>query len=428
MPVNRRKLAASLVGLLVLAAAAGTAAASHTGTPGVTKNQIVIGGTFPYTGPAALYKTIPAAEQAFYAYVNAKYGGVHHRKIVDKTLDDQYNPGETPGEVKQLVEKDHVFAIVGSLGTAPALSTWGYLNTHHVPQVLLATGDAYWGNCVHHACQGSTKPWTMGWQPDYPGEAKLYAHYILSHKKGAKIGVLYQNDAYGRNYLTGLKTGLGSSHASDIVDAEPYNVTDSGQVVGGHVVKIAGSGANVFVIFATPSAAIAALATEGQIPNWSPLTINNNVSANRIFMQIAAQNGAKPNGVLSTTYVASQTAQANLPGMKKAKMIIHKYAPGGVGSLDQQFASGDNNLVYGLAVGWTFWDALKHSGKNPTRKSLMHALRTMNDTKNPFIYPGMSVKTSKKRPFPMEQLILERWGGGAGGDWKTFGKILNSGH
>ncbi len=426
MPVNRKKLGALLFVLLATTAAAGTAAASHKGTPGVTSKQITIGGTFPYTGPAALYKTIPSAEQAYYAYVNAN-GGVHHRKIKDITLDDQYNPGETPGEVKQLVEKDHVFAIVGSLGTAPGLSTWGYLNKRHIPQVLLATGDAYWGNCVHHVCQGSTKPWTMGWQPDYPGEAKLYAKYILKHEKNAKIGVLYQNDAYGKNYLTGLRNGLGS-HAGEIVDAEPYNVTDSGQVVGGHVVKIAGSGANVFVIFATPSAAIAALATEGQVPGWHPLTINNNVSANRVFMQIAAQNGASLNGVVSTTYVESQTAQPNLRGMKLAKMIIHKYAPGGVGSLDQQFASGDNNLVYGLGVAYTFVDALKHAGKNPTRTSLMHALRNMDETNNPFIYPKMVVKTSKKRAFPMEQLIFEKWAGGAGGDWKTFGKVLNSGH
>jgi branched-chain amino acid transport system substrate-binding protein len=423
MPVNRRKLAALLVGLLATAAAAGTAAASHSSTPGVTSKQITIGGTFPYTGPAALYKTIPAAEQAFYAYVNTKYHGVFGRKIVDKTLDDGYNPAETVPDVKQLVEQDHVFAIVGSLGTAPALATWRYLNQRHIPQVLLATGDAYWGNCVHHVCQGSTKPWTLGWQPDYPGEAKLYAKYILAHKPNAKIGVLYQNDAYGKNYLAGLKTGLGS-HANEIVDAEPYAVTDSAQVVGGHVVKIAGTGANVFIIFATPSAAIAALATEGQIPGWHPLTINNNVSANRVFMQIAAQNGASLNGVVSTTYIESQTAQPNLPGMKLAKKIIHKYAP----ALDQSFASGDNNLVYGLAVGWTFWDALKHSGKNPTRTSLMHALRNMKETNNPFIYPKMVVKTSKKRNFPMEQLIFEKWAGGAGGDWKTFGKVLNSGH
>jgi branched-chain amino acid transport system substrate-binding protein len=423
MRVNRRKLGAVLCVLLVTAAAAGTAAASHKSTPGVTNKQIVIGGTFPFTGPAALYKTIPAAEQAYYGYLNA-HGGVNHRKIVDKALDDAYNPAETVPDVKQLVEKDHVFAIVGSLGTAPGLATWGYLNQNKVPQVLLATGDAYWGNCVHHSCSGSTKPWTMGWQPDYPGEAKLYAKYILAHKKGAKIGVLYQNDAYGKNYLAGLKTGLGS-HTNQIVDAEPYNVTDSAQVVGGHVAALAGHGADTFVIFATPAASIAALATEAQIPGWHPLTILNNVSAVRTFMLLAAQNGASLNGVISTNYLASATTQANLPGMKLAKKII-----GATGNkqLEQGLAEGDSNIVYGLAVAWTFADALKHAGKNPTRASLMKALRHLDETNNPFIYPGMTVKTSKKRTFPMEQLIMIKWSGGATGDWHHFGKVLNSGH
>ena len=431
MPVNRRKLVGMLIGLLVITAAAGSAAASHSSSaPGVSKHKIVIGGTFPYTGPISLYKTIPSAELAYYSWVNA-HGGVHHRKIKDITLNDEYNPAETVPAVKKLVEKDHVLAIVGSLGTAPGLATWGYLNKRKVPQVLLATGDAYWGNCVHRACPaaGATtaRPYTMGWQPDYPGEAKLYAKYILKHKPNAKIGVLYQDDAYGKNYLNGFKTGLGS-HKSQIVDAEPYNYTDSAQVVGGHVVKIAGSGADVFVIFATPSAAIAALATEGQIPNWHPLTIDNNVSNNRIFMQIAAKNGANLDGVISTSYTLSPTANANTHGVKLAKAIIHKYAPGGVGSLDSQFAAGDGNLVYGLAVGWTFVDALKHAGKNPTRKSLMHALRNMNEKNNPFIFPGMLVKTSKKRNFPMEQLIFMKWAGGATGDWKTFGHVVFSGH
>ena len=427
MQVNRRKFGALLCVLLAVAAVAGTAAASHSSkTPGVSKHQIVIGGTFPYSGPAALYKTIPSAEQAYYAYVNAK-GGVFHRKINDLTVNDEYNPAETVPAVKKLVEQNHVFAIVGSLGTAPGLATWGYLNKRHVPQVLLATVDAYWGKCVHRACPGagstSPKPWTMGWQPDYPGEARLYAKYILKHRPNAKIGVLYQDDAYGKNYLNGLKSGLGS-HKSQIVDAQSYSVTDSGPVVGSHVVHIAGSGADVFVIFATPSAAIAALVTEGQIPNWHPLTFNNNVSANRIFMQLAASKGANPNGVISTNYLESSTTQANLPGMKLGKKIIHTYAP----ALDGQFAAGDSNLVYGLAVGWTFVDALKHAGKNPTRKSLMHALRTLNEKNNPFIYPGMSVKTSKKDTFPMEQLIFIKWNGGASGDWHPTGKVLKSGH
>jgi branched-chain amino acid transport system substrate-binding protein len=428
MPVNRKTLAALLLALLATALVAGSAAASHEakGTPGVTKHQVLIGGTFPFTGPVALYKTIPLAEQAYFAYVNAK-GGVNHRKIVDKQMNDEYNPAETVPAVKQLVEQDKVFAIVGSLGTAPGLATWDYLNKRHVPQVLLATGDAYWGNCVHRACPatGATtpRPWTMGWQPDYPGEAKLYAKYILKHKPNAKIGVLYQDDAYGKNYLNGLKTGLGS-HKSQIVDAQSYSVTDSGPVVGSHVVHIAQSGADVFVIFATPSAAIAALATEGQVPGWHPMTINNNVSSNPVFMRIAAQNGANLNGVLSTNYLKSATTQASTAGMKLAKKIIHKYAP----ALDQSFASGDSNIVYGLSVGWTFAHELGRAGKNPTRKSLMKALRTMNEKNNPFVYQGMVVKTSKNRTFPMQQLIFIKWSGGATGDWHPTGKVLNSGH
>jgi branched-chain amino acid transport system substrate-binding protein len=422
MAVNRKKVGALLCALLATAAVAGAAAASHTSTPGVTKKQIVIGGTFPFTGPISLYKTIPTAELAYYAYVNA-HGGVFHRKIKLKALDDQYDPSKTVPAVKQLVEKDHVLAIVGSLGTAPGLATWGYLNQHKVPQVLLATGDAYWGNCVHHACQGSTKPWTMGWQPDYPGEAKLYAKYILAHKPNARIGVLYQADAYGKNYLSGLKAGLGS-HASQIVDAEPFNYTDSAQVVAAHVATIAGHRADTFVIFATPAAAIAALATEGHIPVWHPLTILNNVSAVRTFMLLAGQNGASLNGVISTNYLASATTQSNLPGIKLAKKIIHQYAP----SLDKELALGNSNIVYGLASAWTFVYALQHAGKNPTRASLMHALRTMNTKKNPFVYPGMVTMTSKKRTFPMEQLIFIKWSGGASGDWHPFGKVISSGH
>ena len=421
MAVNRRTLVALLCALVATAAAASGAAASHTGTPGVTKKQIVIGGTFPLTGVASLYATIPAAEQAYYAYVNA-HGGVFKRKIKDIVLDDQYDPSQTVPQTTKLVEQNHVFAVVGSLGTAPILATWNYLNQRKIPQVLVATGDAYWGNCVHHKCQGSTKPWTLGWQPSYPGEAKLYAHYIVANKPSAKIGVLYQNDAYGKNYLAGLKTGLGAK-AGQIVDAESYNLGDSAQVIAAHVVALRAHGADTFVIFATPTATIQSLVARTLI-GWSPLTFVNNVSANRIFELKAEQSGANLDGVISTGYVASQTLQPNLPGMKLAKNIIHTYAP----SLDQDFAAGDLNLVYGLAVGWTFVDALKHAGKNLTRASLMHALRNMKETKNPFIYPGMTIQTSKKRTFPMEQLIMTKWSGGATGDWHPFGKIISGLH
>jgi branched-chain amino acid transport system substrate-binding protein len=421
MAVNRKKLGALLCALAVTVAAAGTAAASHTGTPGVSKKQIVIGGTFPLTGPAALYKTIPAAEAAYYAYVNA-HGGVFHRKIKDIVLDDQYDPSQTVPQTQKLVEQDHVFAVVGSLGTAPILSTWNYLNKRKIPQVLVATGDAFWGNCVHHACSGGTKPWTMGWQPTYPGEAKIYAKYILANKGNAKIGVIYQNDAYGKNYLAGLRTGLGS-HKNQIVQAESYNLGDPAQVIAAHVIKLRAAGADTFVIFATPTATIQSLVAR-TLTGWNPLTFVNNVSANRLFELAATKAGANLDGIISTAYVASQTTQASLPGMKLAKQIIHQYAP----PLDQDFAEGDLNLVYGLGVAWTFVDALKHAGKHLTRASLMKALRNMKETKNPFIYPGMTVQTSKKRTFPMEQLKLMRWSGGKTGDWHTFGKIYNGVH
>jgi branched-chain amino acid transport system substrate-binding protein len=423
MPVNRRKLGALLSVLLVTAMAASGATASHTGTPGVTSKQVVIGGTFPFTGPASLYKTIPAAELAYYAYVNAK-GGVHGRKIKDITLDDQYDPSQTPGKTKELVEQDHVFAIVGSLGTAPVLSTWKYLNSRKIPQVLVATGDAYWGQCVHKAlplCGGKPKPWTMGWQPDYPGEAKVYAKYILKNKPGAKIGVLYQNDSYGKNYLNGLKTGLGK-HKKQIVDAESYNLGDSAQVIAAHEVAMRAHGADTLVVFATPQATIYSLIDRTAI-GWSPLTLVNNVSANRLFALSAGQNGADLNGVISSVYTASPTTQASLPGMKLAQKII---AATGNQQLQQNLALGDGNIIYGLASAWTFVDALKHAGKHLTRPGLMKALRNLNESKankNPFVYPGMTVKTSKARTYPMEQLKLIRWSGGKGGDWRSFGKL-----
>jgi len=430
MSVTRSKLGASLCALLATAAVAGTAAASHSAkTPGVSKKQIVIGGTFPFTGQAALYKTIPAAEQAYYAYVNA-HGGVFHRKIKDITLDDAYDPSKTPGQTKKLVERDHVFAIVGSLGTAPILSTWNYLNKRKIPQVLVATGDAYWGQCVRHKCAASksAKPWTMGWQPDYPGEAKVYAKYILKNKPGAKIGVLYQNDAYGQNYLAGLKAGLGS-HGNEIVDAESYNVGDSAQQIAAHLIAMRTHGADTLAIFATPQPTIFALVDRTAI-GWNPLTLVNNVSANRVFELAAAnaQPGADVNGIISTAYLASATTQANLKGMKLAKKIIDAT---GNQALEQSFAEGDGNIVYGLASAWTFVDALRHAGKHLTRSGLMKALRTLNETKNnknPFIYPGMTVKTSKKRTFPMEQLKLEKWSGGKTGDWHAFGKIYTRIH
>jgi len=413
-----RMLVALVAALAVAGVAVSAAAGAGRADPGITKTSIKIGGTFPLTGPASAYKTIPLAEQAYYAYVNA-HGGVNGRKINFTILDDSYSPAKTVPLTQQLVEQDKVFAIVGSLGTAPGLATWGYTNSKKVPQVFLATGDSYWGFCVREACQGSVKPYTIGWQPDYPGEGRLYGKYIAANIPNAKIGIIYQNDAFGKNYIAGLKQGLGAKR-SQIVDTEGFAATDT--TVTQQILKLKASGADTLFIVATPGQAIASLVTTTKI-GWSPTTFLSNVSNIRPFLLAAAKAGANLNGIISTAYLSSPTTQASLAGMKLGKSIIAKYA----GALSSDWAVGDSNLVYGLGVAWTFVEALKNAGKNPTRASLMNALHSLNTTKNPFVYPGIAIQTSAKDNFPIEQEILVKWSGGATGDMHPFGKLLKSG-
>jgi len=409
---SKVRIFAAVAGAAIVASVAVTAAfGGHRATPGVTATEIKIGGTFPLTGVASLYKTIPAAEKAYFDYINAR-GGVNGRKINFEILDDSYDPSKTVPAAQQLVENDGVFAVFGSLGTAPALATWGYLNSKKVPQVLVATGDSYWG------FSKKKYPWTMGWQPDYPGEAKLYGKYIAANMPNAKVGVLFQNDAFGKNYYAGLRVGLGAKKGN-IVDAESYDATQP--AVTQHILAMKSKGADTLVVFATPTPAITALVTAAKV-GWTPsATFVGNVSANRIFMLAAAKGGANVDGVISMAYTASATTQQSLAGVKLAQSIVNQYAP----SLQASFAAGDGNIIYGFGVAWTFVYALQHSGKNPTRASLMAALHNLNTSKNPFVYPGIKLQTSAKDNFPIEQEIMEKWAGGGTGDWQAFGKLLS---
>jgi branched-chain amino acid transport system substrate-binding protein len=409
---SKVRIFAAVAGAALVASVAVTAAfGGHRATPGVTATEIKIGGTFPLTGVASLYKTIPAAEKAYFDYVN-DHGGVNGRKINFEILDDSYDPSKTVPAAQQLVEKDGVFAVFGSLGTAPALATWGYLNSKKVPQVLVATGDSYWG------FSKKKYPWTMGWQPDYPGEAKLYGKYIAANMPNAKVGVLFQNDAFGKNYYAGLRVGLGAKKGN-IVDAESYDATQP--AVTQQILALKSKGADTLVVFATPTPAITALVTAAKV-GWTPsATFLGNVSANRIFMLAAAKGGANVDGVISMAYTASATTQQSLAGVKLAQSIVNQYAP----SLQASLAAGDGNIIYGFGVAWTFVYALQHSGKNPTRASLMAALHNLNTSKNPFVYPGIKLQTSAKDNFPIEQEIMEKWAGGGTGDWQAFGKLLS---
>jgi branched-chain amino acid transport system substrate-binding protein len=402
------RILAVLAGVAIVAGVAVTAAlGAHRADPGITGSQITIGGTFPLTGPASLYKTIPAAEKAYFDYVNDR-GGVNGRKINFEILDDSYDPSKTVPLTQQLVEQDKVFAVFGSLGTAPNLSIWSYLNQHKVPQVLIATGDSYWGFSY------KKYPWTIGYQPDYPGEGKIYGKYIAANMASAKIGVLYQNDAYGKNYFAGLRVGLGKL-AGNVVSAQPYDATAPN--VTEQMLALKSSGANVFVAFSLPGQTIQALVTATKI-GWKPdTTIINNVSANPVFMKIAASNGANVDGVISTNYLNFvTTVNANSAGAKLAKAIIAQYAP----ALDLN----DSNVVYGLGAGWAMTYALQHAGKNPTRASLIKALKSLN-VADPFSYPGIKLQTSATDNFPIEQEIAMKWGGGAAGQWTPFGKLYD---
>ena len=379
--------------------------------PGVTAKTIHIGGTFPFSGPAALYAAIPLAERAYFLYANA-HGGVNGRKIQFTYYDDAYDPSKTPALTRKLVEQDKVFAVYGSLGTAPVLATRAYLNGKKVPQVLVATGDSYWG------LQYKQYPWTIGWQPDYPGEARLYATFINTKVKQAKIGVLYQNDAYGTQYLNAFKAAL--SDQSKIVSAQSYDVT--GGPPQQQVIALARSGANTFVLFSTPTATIQGLVIATKI-GWHPIEFINNVSANELFEGLATKSGASVDGAISSIYVddANAPALANNAGVKLAKQIVAAYDPKG--------SVYDVNVMYGLASAWTMVEALKNAGNPPTRAGLINALLSLHGLKNPFLYPGFTENTSATDHFPVDQLVLAKYhstGGAANqGYFEPFGHIFS---
>jgi branched-chain amino acid transport system substrate-binding protein len=391
--------------LAVAAFAVGVAGAQTTGTPGVTKTTITIGGTFPFSGPASLYSPIGKAEAAYYAYVN-DHGGVNGRKIKYITLDDAYNPAQTVQLTHQLVEQDHVFAIVGSLGTEPTLAVRTYLNQQKVPQVFVSTGASFWGSDYRKY------PWTIGWQPNYIAEAAIYARFIVSKVPQAKIGILYQNDAYGKDYIAGLKTGLGSQQ-SKIVDQEGYEVTASD--VASQVAKLKASGANTLMVFATPTFAIQAVVIAYKL-GWHPIIFMNSVSGTNTLMGLAvkASAPAAADGMITAQYVMDpKDPKYAKPGaLALYRSIMAKYD-----------SSGDPNdvfNVYGMAEGWTFVYALKNAGANPTRASLMKAILSMNTKDNPFLLPSMTIQTSPTDHWPLEQAVLVKY---SDGEFRPFGHL-----
>jgi len=383
-------------------------------TPGVTAKRIVIGGTFPLTGPAAAYAPIPLGMKAYFSYINARRGpdgkrGVMGRQIVWKYYDDGYNPANTVQLTRKLVEEDKVFATVGQLGTEHNLAVRGYLNQAKVPQALVSTGASYWGT------QFKEYPWTIGWQPDYIAEGRIYGLHIKANFSGKKIAILYQNDDYGKDYLLGVRAALGKAYSdANIVAQEAFEVTAPN--VTSQMAKIKASGATIFVILATPTHTIRSYAT-GKALGWNPEQIYlNSVSATAAFLNIAVSVAGAPyvNGSLSVAYLKdpSSPTWTNDAAMKQYRTIMAKYAPG--------VNANDGLYFYGVAKAETFVQALYKAGKNPTRVRLMNALLSLN-AGNKFALPGVKQKTTRSDRFVISQMHLERY---THPDWKLQGKLI----
>jgi branched-chain amino acid transport system substrate-binding protein len=390
-------LAAAIVVALGTTVSSATSASSETG---ITARTITIGGSFPLTGPASAYATIPTAMKAYFAYVNARKGpdgkrGIYGRQIVFKMYDDAYNPAQTVQQSRRLVEEDKVFAVVGQLGTETNEAARQYLNQRKVPQILNGSGATEWytpANVVKY-------PWTRGWFPDYEFETNLFGQSIARNSPNAKIAVLYQNDSAGDDWMRGLKAGLGNK-VGNIVAQEGYEPTAPD--VRSQVARLKASGAQVLVILATPKFMIQCYAVSNLL-GWKPSVVYTTlVSATDTFLTLAQRSGGGDlvNNTLTASYLKDPANPKwdNDAGMKLYKEIMAKYDPSG--------NIKDSTNFYGVAAAQAFEALMYKAGKNPTRASLMKAFGTWTEN-NPFLLPGNKVKTKgvgDQRPVDCLQL------------------------
>jgi ABC-type branched-subunit amino acid transport system substrate-binding protein len=405
----------SLAAVVLVAAAAVlvvAAGASPTATPGVTGNSILIAGTFPLSGPASGYATIAPSMGAYFAYTNA-HGGVNGRKIVWKFDDDGYNPANTVQLTHKYVEQDHVFAVVGGLGTEPQTAVRQYLNEQKVPQLFVATGATTFDRDF------TLYPWTIGWQPDYEAEGAIYGKYIVKNLPKAKLGVIFQNDDYGNDYLRGLKAGLGLQHVGQIISQQPFDAL-AGQPPSQQIAALKAAGVDTLIIFVTPTGTIQSYVIATKL-GWHPdHIITNSVSATDPFLTIATKSGSDlANGTLTVDYLLdpANPIYNKVPGMKLYKSIMAKYDPSGNAS--------DILNLYGVAKAWTVVQVMKAAGRNLTRAGLMKAARNMNYAGKkacPFVLPGVVIKTRRNFQYPITQVELVQYQNNV---FKPVGKLIN---
>ena len=402
---------AILIGVLSTALALALPAAGHeTADPGITRTSILIGGTTPLTGVASAYASVARGAEAYFKYVNAR-GGVNGRKINYKYLDDGYIPSNTVQQTRQLVQQDRVFAIYNSLGTEHNLAIRDYLNSVRVPQIFVASGARTFGKDYRKY------PWTIGYQPSYYGEAQIYGKWIVKNRPRARIAILYQNDDYGKELIAGLRKGLGRM-SRRIIAQQGYEVTETD--VQSQIARLKSSGANTFMVFATPRYAIQSFIYANRL-GWKPQIFVNSVSSASNIMEIASDAGhnKRVNGTIAIQFLkdpTDSTRWAGDAGMKLYRQIMKRYVSRG--------NANDVYHVYAMASAHSFVTALRMAGNNPTRSSLVAALARLS-SKNPFTIPGVRIKTGRADRFPIEQVQLQRWSVNRRGDgrWVRFGPL-----
>jgi branched-chain amino acid transport system substrate-binding protein len=368
---------------------------------GADDKEIKIGHINPYSGPASSYGSIGKSIGAYFDKVNAE-GGVNGRKIKFISLDDGYNPAKTVEQARKLVEQEEVLLVFQPLGTPPNSAIHKYMNDKKVPHLFVATGATKWGDPKNF-------PWTMGYQPNYQSEAKVFAAHILDTKPNAKIGILYQNDDYGKDYLKGFEDGLGEKGKTMIVSKITYEVTDP--TVDSQIVSLKASGADTFFNITTPKAAAQAIKKAGEI-GWKPVHYLNSVSSSvsNVMIPAGVDNGV---GIMTAQYIKDPTD----PQFQKGKewddwvAFMKKYLPAG----DMK----DGNNVYGYTVAQLMTHVLKQAGDDLTRANIMKQAASL-DLTLPMLIPGVNVKTGPDDFYPIEREQMMKFNGKS---WDLFGKV-----
>jgi ABC-type branched-subunit amino acid transport system substrate-binding protein len=405
MPAIHWRSGAFSAAFAILAATSTGAFAQKTYDVGATDTEIKIGNIMPYSGPASAYGVIGRTEAAYFKKINDA-GGINGRKINFISYDDAYSPPKAVEQARKLVESDEVLLVFNSLGTPSNSAIQKYMNSKKVPQLFVATGATKWNDPKDF-------PWTMGWQPSYQSETQIYAKYLLKTKPDAKIAVLYQNDDYGKDYLKGLKDGLGAKAASMIIAEESFETTEP--TIDSHIVKLKSSGADVFVDIATPKFAAQAIKKVAEV-GWKPLHFLNNVSAS-VGSVIRPAGYENAQDIISAAYLkdASDPQWNDDPGMKQFYAFMTKDFPEG----DKL----DGGTVVGYGVAQTLVQVLKQCGDNLTRENIMKQAANIKDFRTEVLLPGIKVNTSPTDFAPISQLQLMKF---KGEKWGLFGDIISA--